>query len=385
LRGKESDQDAVFVREWCKQRSIPFYILNKITKTVEAELRINTQTAARKIRYDWWDKLLLKHQFNFICTAHHLDDSIETLLINLFRGSGMKGLRGIPRIRGNYLRPLLDCSRQSIEEYASQNEVPFRTDSSNRTDKYQRNRIRHHLMPILMEMYPGLHSSMRKTISRINTEWESVQFAYDRWLKEKVTEENDGIKIEDSGHTTAFVLRWLEEKGFPWSLASDYILSADHNTGQFLEYDDLRLFRTDFGFFVKNTKASIHLKMHKPGKVDVGDFELYAEPIEHPSAMQYDDPMTVYVHTSVLKWPLTIRNVQPGDVFQPFGMQGKHKKIQDLMVDLKLELYEKQRLLILESEEHIIWVIGKRLDERARVSKDEQNIIRLRFVQKELS
>lgn len=383
LRGEESDQDAAFVGDWCKQRNIPFYILNKITKTVEAELRINTQTAARKIRYEWWDRLLVKHQFDYVCTAHHLDDSMETLLINLFRGSGLKGLRGIPQIRGKYIRPLLQCTKASIEAYALEFDIPYRTDSSNLTDAYQRNRIRHHLIPMIQEMYPGLHASMNQTISRINTEWETIDFEYNRWVANHIKISTQGIRIEAHKDTAAFTLRWLEKQGFPWPLAADFVLANDHDTGHFLEHNHQRLSRTDFGYFLQTIQAPISVSIEAPGAYSFDEFEFVVKEIEDRSKITFDDPWTVYASSSVINWPLTIRNVEPGDVFQPFGMAGKHKKLQDLMVDLKLELFEKQKLLVLENNTHILWVIGKRLDDRARIKEGENTIIQLSFKAKQ--
>ncbi len=379
LRAEESDMDAAFVKDWCSQRSIPFLILNKITKTVEAELHINTQTAARKIRYDWWDKLVSKHQFDFVCTAHHLDDSIETLLLNLFRGSGMKGLRGIPKKRDHYLRPLLACPKSDIEAYANQYEIPFRIDSSNLTDAYRRNRIRHHIIPLLEEIYPNLHTSMSTTITRLNTEWETMDFMYSQWVTNHVQSVEQGVMINTKQDTSAFVLRWLEEQGFPWPLAADFVLSPNQHTGHFLAYDQQRLSRTDFGYFLEDFKTPVQIAIPHTGKYSFEEFEFTVEEIKDTSEMHFDDPWTVYVSPSALQWPLMIRSVQPGDVFQPFGMEGKHKKIQDLMVDLKLEMFEKNRLLLLENNEHIVWVIGKRLDERARVLADDHPITRLKF------
>ncbi len=379
LRGDESDEDALFVREWCKQRNIPFYILNKITKTLESELRINTQTAARKIRYNWWDRLAIKHKFENICTAHHLDDSIETMLINQFRGSGIKGLRGIPQNRGIYLRPLLECTKADIEDYAKTYEVPFRMDSSNLKDDYQRNRIRHHLIPLLKELYPGLHSSMSKTISRVNTEWETFDVSYNTWVSTNIISVHGGIKIKSQEGTNAFILRWLELKGFPWLLASDYIQAPGHDTGINLEHEAQRLSRTDFGFFLEDITSPTLFRIEKPGRYVYEEFELAIEPVPNDQDINFDDPWTEYVHPSALNWPLLVRNVAPGDVFQPFGMDGKRKKMQDFMVDLKLEMYQKRKLLILENQEHIMWVIGHRLDERSRISKEDQQVFRIQF------
>ncbi len=371
LRGSESDEDAAFVRQWCAGRSIPFLFLNKITKTIEAELGINTQTAARKIRYDWWEKLARKHGFEYVCTAHHFDDSVETLLLNLFRGTGIKGLRGIPAQRGIYLRPLLNISKTDIKTYCLEHEIPYREDSSNEKDDYQRNQIRHHIVPLLHEIYPGFQSSMHKTIERINLEWETIDHLYSEWVAKHIAQERGGIRIESHRQTIAFALRWLEEIGIPWSLATDFVMASDDNTGQVLEYADRRLSRTAFGFYLADLQPTAQYILESPGQYSYEDFNISIEALSGSEPMHFEDPNVVYASDKVMSWPMIIRHIKDGDVFQPFGMEGKHKKIQDLLTDLKLEMYQKSRVLILENQTHIVWVVGLRLDERARVHPDD--------------
>src|SRR5687768_15492367 len=149
LRGNESDEDAALVRQWCQENDTMYFEHYIDTKEYASERKLNTQSAAREIRYQWWKELVASDSFDFVATAHHRDDAIETFFINLFRGTGIKGLKGIPAKRDFFIRPMLRISRTEIEDFASQYNIPFRIDRSNESDDYQRNRIRHHFIPLL--------------------------------------------------------------------------------------------------------------------------------------------------------------------------------------------------------------------------------------------
>lgn len=379
LRESESVNDALFVRNWCLKHDIPFIELSKDTRSYAEANNLNTQTAARNIRYEWWEYLVHTHQFDFVATAHHLDDTIETVFMNLFRGTGMKGVRGIPPARDFYIRPMLDCSRSAIESFATNFDIPFRTDASNLTDHYQRNRLRHHLIPMLEELYPGLHTSMRHTLHRINLEWEGWEYAYREWTASGIQKYADGYLIQYHSAQLPFCLRWLEEKGFPWMLSHDFLSSINPDNNHVLQYEQYKLSRTDSGFYLEETQPELQFMLHKPGDYTFGNFVFSVERVPPDAFIPDHDPWTEYVNGDVLQWPLTIRNVRQGDHFQPIGMQGKTKKLQDLLVDQKLELFEKERVLLLTTADHIIWVIGMRLDERAKVKKEDALVYKLAY------
>lgn len=381
LREGESINDALFVRNWCLDQDIPYVELSKDTKAFAKANRLNTQTAARTIRYEWWEYLVRTQQFDFVATAHHLDDTIETIFLNLFRGTGLKGLRGIPPARDFYIRPLLECSRAEITSYAEAFQIPYRTDESNLTDHYQRNKLRHHLIPLLEELNPGFHSSMKHTLHRINIEWLAWEQSYEEWQAASIQRLGDGSLIEGERSKWPFILRWLEERGFPWSLAYDFLASPKADSGHILEYEGYRLSRTEKGYFLEETQPGLHIILHKPGTYTFGNFRFSIDPIPAESFTKGKDQWTEYVSESCIRWPLSLRNFKAGDHFQPFGMQGRSKKVQDLMVDHKLEHYEKERLLLVTNEDHIIWVIGLRLDERGKVTPTDKIIYRLTYTE----
>ncbi len=385
LRDAESMNDALFVGKWCQDQGIPYHELSKDTKTYAKENNLNTQSAARNIRYEWWEYLMKTHPFDYVATAHHLDDNIETVFLNLFRGTGLKGLRGIPPKRDFYIRPLLEISRSAIASFASAFDIPYRMDESNISDQYQRNRLRHHLIPMLEEMYPGLHSSMNHSLHRINTEWEAWDHAYQKWISSGITTYMDGYLIEHQENQLSFALRWLEEKGIPWMLANDFLTALKADSGQVLQYNNNRLSRTTKGFFLEETQPFIKINLHRPGQYAFGNFTLRIEETDVEEFVPSTDPEIEYINQDVISWPLQLRNIEAGDYFQPLGMAGKSKKLQDLMVDLKLEMFEKERLLLLTNHDHILWVVGLRLDERAKVSPDQKKIYRLQYTRTERS
>ena len=379
LRGVESHNDALFVKQWCQEQGISHYELSQDTKAYVARTDTNVQTAARNIRYEWWEHLVHIHQFDYVATAHHLDDSIETVFLNLFRGTGLKGLRGIPQQRDFYIRPLLECTRKEIESFAVQFSVPFNTDASNHSDAYQRNKLRHHVIPMLEEMTHGFHATMKHSLHRINVEWEAWDEAFRQWTHEHIKPHMDGFHIGCPPNTSPFLLRWLEDKGLPWNLSYDFVMSSMPDSGQVLNYENYRLSRSTTGFYFEEVQSATSLVLHKPGRYSFGNFTLDIEQVTHHEFIQDKNPMTEYVNPNVMTWPLHIRNVAAGDTFQPLGMGGKSKKIQDLMVDHKLEMFEKERLFLLTNADHIIWVIGLRLDERARVSGGDNPLYRLTY------
>ena len=379
LREADSHNDALFVKQWCAEQGISHYELSQDTKAYLASSGTNVQTAARNIRYEWWELLVQTHKFDFVATAHHLDDTIETVFLNLLRGTGLKGLRGIPHQREFYIRPLLECTRKEIESYASLYSIPFKTDISNQSDAYQRNKLRHHLIPMLDEMTPGFYSTMKHSLQRINFEWEAWDGAFQQWIHNHLQPQQDGFHIECPPNTAPFLIRWLEDKGLPWNLTYDFIMSSMADSGQVLNYENYRLSRITNGFYFEEVQPSINHVLHKPGHYSFGNFTLDIEEVPGDQFMPDQSPLVEYVNSKVIQWPLHIRNVVAGDSFQPLGMSGKSKKIQDLMVDHKLEMFEKERLLLLTNGEHIIWVMGIRLDERARVTETENTIYKITY------
>jgi tRNA(Ile)-lysidine synthase len=372
LRGQESDGDAKLVQEWCNSYHIPFLLKEIDTKKFSTEENLNTQLAARKIRYDWWESLHEDEEFDFVATAHTLDDQVESFFINVLRGTGMKGLQGITSRRDFFIRPMLEVNRESIEAYAIEYQVPYRTDQSNLADDYQRNRIRHHLIPLLTELSPGFQSRMKHNLFRLQKEWNSWEQAYQEWIQDSMVQVNDSFAIECNPQQESFLLRWLEEKGIPWNLSSDFISSNEQNTGHMLQWESYRLSRTKRGYNFEKIKSAERLIIPAAGIYKQENLIFSIQPVKKENSKFDNDPGQECISSSVVNFPLQLRPVEPGDAFQPLGMQGRQKKIQDLLVDRKMDMHEKSKVRLLTNDQHILWVTGIQLDERAKVNdKDE--------------
>jgi tRNA(Ile)-lysidine synthase len=381
LRGADALNDARFVEKWAAEQGIPSFILDKDTKAYAKEFHLNTQTAAREIRYAWWEELIQHQEFNYVATAHHLDDATETVFLNLMRGTGIKGLRGIPAKRDYFIRPLLDGRRDEIIAFAAEFQIPYRTDDTNLTDAYQRNKIRHHLLPVAEEIQPGLHARLSHSIHRINVEWDAFHDAFEQWVQQHVSRQGDGFQIISSMQNPGFLLRWLEEKGIPWRLAHDFVMASEPLSGKPLEYETLRLSRTSNGLYLEEIIPKSTYTIPHEGQYAIGRYVLSIRRVDKVQFLLETNPFTVFVHPNVVKWPLHVRPIKQGDQFQPFGMKGQHKKLQDLMVDLKKDYHEKAHQLLLCNSDHILWVIGIRLDERARVNDGDDSIYKIDFTE----
>jgi tRNA(Ile)-lysidine synthase len=381
LRDKESDEDASLVRSWCTEHNISYLEYVADTNQYAAVHKLNTQSAAREIRYNWWKQLVEKESYDWVATGHHHDDNIETFFLNLLRGTGIKGLRGIPAQRDHFIRPMIDISRKEIEAFASAYNVPFRTDRSNDSDDYQRNRIRHHLIPMLLELNPDLNAVMMTEKKRIELEWEAWENAYQVWQKNNLIPDEEGFKIKVEPEDHGFLLRWLEEKNIPWSLAYDFITSAHADSGKVLDYNLMRLSRTTEGFYFETIEKFYRILIESPGIFQVDNQVLSIDAVQPDTFSKNADKDIEFTDLQNISWPLELTGVWPGDHFQPIGMEGKSKKIQDYLVDLKMEQHEKNKVRVLRSKEHIIWLVGMRLDERVKVKSGSKEIYRLSFKQ----
>ena len=375
LRGEESNLDARFVEKVARQKRAPFYTHSFNTKAFAKQHKLSVQMAARALRYEWLEKVRLESGFDFIATAHHLDDSIETLLINLIRGCGIRGLTGIPEKNGYVIRPLLFATRQDIESYASQKSIPYREDHTNKEDVYIRNRIRHHIIPQLKEINPSLQtnlagfmSAMEETMSIFEQQVAATRKACIRHHGEEMHIMINPLTRLPSAHL--YLYEFLREYGFSASICADMMHSAKAQAG--------KIFCSTSHMVVKDRDAWIVTKMQESNNkaekylISKDSKELLAgNTLLQFSNGQMSEKPGLPVNPKVLKadmqkltFPLIWRKWKAGDYFCPIGMGGRKKKISDLLVDRKIPLHQKQHVSVLTSEGQIVWVAGIRADNR---------------------
>jgi tRNA(Ile)-lysidine synthase len=372
LREKESDLDEVFVKELAQKLAIGCFTTSFETEKVAKEKKESTQITARNLRYTWFQEIVKEHHFDYVLTAHHADDNLETFLINLTRGSGLDGFTGIPEINENIVRPLLKFSREEVLFFAKENKIFWREDQSNASTKYIRNKIRHGVLPVLKEINPSLLETFSKTVENLQ---ESKQIIEDRIadISKKVIQTEitilkiDISKINNLSSPKAYLHQLLRSYNFTeWSDVYN-LLSAQSGKQVFSKTH--RLLK-DRDFLILSPKSlspisEIKLKIEESTLEILKPIHLIFEDIKQKST---ENKQTVYVDKNLLKYPLIVRKRENGDYFCPLGMQGK-KKLSKYFKDEKFSLFEKENTWILcTAENEIIWVINHRQDKRFSIN-----------------
>ena len=372
LREKASNEDALFVKNSCEKEGIKFYTTEFDTAIIATGRKQSIQLVARDLRYEWLEKIREDQQYDFIATAHHLNDSIETAFYNFAKGTGIRGLMGIPSTRGNIIRPLLFASKEQIEKYAASFEIPYREDASNASDKYARNLIRHKVIPTLQELNPSLENTARKNFDKLK----EVSILFDERIAQIKNEvmtsfENGDVElnlnlIKKHVAQQTILFECLSPFGFNEDQILQILKTTKTNTGRQFFSAAYRAVLNRTKLLVTKSTSTNHLNevlLETPNeKVDLGDAVIDVSKSEKiPTKF---DHQIAYLDAAKLVFPLKFRRWQPGDIFQPMGMNGKQQKLKDFFVNNKLSLLEKEKVWILESSGVICWIVGHRVDER---------------------
>lgn len=383
LRGVESYGDQKFIEEYADAKSIPIYTTQFDTEAFAKDYKLSTQVAARDLRYNWFYELLEEENFDYLLTAHHADDNLETFLINFTRGTGLEGLTGISVQNDKIIRPLLFLTRTEIDSYAKEHDIQWREDSSNASDKYVRNKIRHHLIPILKELNPTFMTSFSKTEKYLQESAAMVEDATIMIYQQVAREEGDQIhfdlnKLRQLPNYQSYLYQWLKEFGFTaWEDIYDLVESQ---SGKQVFAKDFRLLKdrdslivypikeleSRVEFFVKENETEVNVPLNLT-LCKVTDISITSN-------------RTIFVDQDLLIYPLVIRTWKTGDDFMPFGMNGKSKKVSKLFKDEKLSLIEKENTWLLCSNDQIVWIIGMRADNRFRTGMTTKNTLKIEMI-----
>ncbi|MNQ47310.1 tRNA(Ile)-lysidine synthase [compost metagenome] len=380
LRGLESFGDQEFIQNYCDQNNIPIFTTHFDTEAFAKDYKLSTQVAARELRYSWFYELLEEENFDYILTAHHADDNLETFIINLTRGTGLEGLTGIPEQNDKIIRPLLPFSREEILKYAEENKIEWREDSSNASTKYLRNKIRHNLVPVLKEINPNFLDAFQKTQSFLQESKEMVEDASIVVYQQVAKEEGDDIhfdlnQLKKLPNYKSYLYQWLKEFGF--SAWNDIYDLVEGQSGKQVYAEEFRL--------LKNRETLILSPLSEMPENDEYQINENDTEVNFPLKMSlcnvghttFDSNRAIFVDADKIRFPLILRKWKEGDVFQPFGMRGKSKKVSKLFKDEKLSLIEKEKTWILCSENEIVWVVGIRQDERFKIEKTTNHILKI--------
>ncbi len=384
LRNKESDLDEKLVKELAQKRNFPYYKTDFETKKHAKTKRISIEMAARELRYDWFEKIRKEFDYQYIAVAHHQDDVIETFFINLTRGTGIKGLSGIKEKSGNIIRPLLFASRMEIMQYVADNKLTYRLDASNDNTQIIRNKFRHEILPLLKEINPAANYNIIQTIGHLRSA-ETIMF-------DKIEEVKQGIfnshtepfridieKLKHLNPVESYLFEILRPFEFNSAQVSDIAKSLNAESGKSFYSDKYLLVKdreeliltTNKGgtpFWVEITKEDTQIKLFGGFKLSIQKIgrskDLKIPTTSNFAAIDYDN----------LKFPLAIKEWEQGGYFFPLGMN-KKKKLSDFFIDQKLSLVEKQQTLVLYSDNQAVWVIGRRLDNRFKITDSTKNIL----------
>ncbi|PCI06219.1 MAG: tRNA lysidine(34) synthetase TilS [Flavobacteriaceae bacterium] len=386
LRNKSSDKDERFVIDTAARLNIPMFHISFETKTYAAKHQVSIQMAARELRYEWFRKISSENHYDYLLTAHHRDDVIETFLINFSRGTGLDGLTGIPTVNNEIVRPLLPFSRSHINVYAAKNKLTWREDKSNADTKYLRNKIRHNVVPVFKELNPSFSSSFSQTICNLNESKTFITQQIERLKKAIVSYQDNSIIIDiealKAQGSEKFILReilkeyqftqWDDVHNLLTAQSGKFIISATHrllkNRNELILSEITKEDSTNFKIEndTKKIKKPLHLKFKK-----ITEEKLHKLQNNPKSALD-----KIHIDLDNITFPLTLRKWQQGDVFYPFGMQGK-KKISKFFKDEKMSVLEKENTWVLCTKDRIIWVVGRRMDDRFKIKKSTTNGLKI--------
>ena len=380
LRGVESDGDQELVEDICVALGVSLHCKRFVVDETESG---STQMIARDLRYAWFETLSAQHDFEGVVLAHHQDDQIETLLLNLIRGAGVAGLAGMKAENAGRVRPLLPFTKEELRAYAAENNLAFREDSSNASDKYKRNRVRQELLPLLESLNPGIRSTLAKEALIFQDTQVVLESAIEQ-CRSQVQRSHAGQIQIDLGALTAFepsrfyMHHLLQPYGFTADQAQQVAsLTLDQSGQQFfsathrLVKDRAQVLIEEL---VEKSKRSYHIEADTTSIEDPFSLQIAVATIEkfklNPS------PQIAALDFDQLQFPLTLRRWESGDRFYPLGMKNA-KKVSDFFIDAKVSILEKEQTWLLISGGEIAWILGHRIDDRFKVTSKTRSVYTL--------
>jgi tRNA(Ile)-lysidine synthase len=380
LRGIDSDTDEIFVKEYSAQLGKEFFSIHFDTISYVNEKKITVQMAARELRYTWFHDVLEKHNLTHVLTAHHLDDALETFLINLSRGSGIDGLTGIPEKTNTIARPLLKYSRAELLAYAKLNKLSWREDVSNTDTKYLRNKIRAQVVPLLKELHPNFLDNFKHSTQYLNQSATIAKNQIAAIQKELFVEENGLLKIDVNS------LKQLDPlEGYLYGLFQAYGFTEWENLKDLLDAMSGKYLLSATHKLLKDRTALLlsSLEMEED-TLDAYAISINTTTVRNPITLDFVEvdyrnenvPTIIYVDKLALKYPLVVRKWKKGDYFYPIGFSGK-KKLAKYFKDEKVPVVLKEKQWLLCSGDDIIWIIGRRADERFKVRTTTKEILKI--------
>ncbi len=385
LRGEASELDEALVQSLAVKYDKPYFVKSFDTRLVASELGISIEMAARDLRYAWFEEMRRAHHFDWIVVAHHLDDQAETFFLNLARGTGIGGLTGMNVVNGRVVRPLLFASRKEIETYALTRQLLYREDGSNANTDFQRNKIRHLILPLMEELNPSFRQGLQETIRHLkDTSFiyqHAIEQAKDRTIQYLSVDEFqvvlEELKLLDP--ISSYLFEFLKPCHFNGDVVEEIVNALDGQPGkQFFSPTHRALLDRDFLLVQKLTSTETK-RYYLDDNLSRLDFpiKLSFTTLRSSDLHSFKGLQNIaLVDKRMLQFPLILRKWQAGDYFRPLGMKGK-KKLSDFFIDEKLNLADKENVWLLTNGEEIVWIIGIRLDDRYKISSSATEVLKI--------
>jgi tRNA(Ile)-lysidine synthase len=385
LRGKESDEDELLVRRLAEQYNVPLYVKKIDTNAYAETNNLSIQVAARELRYAWFNELL-NEELRYVVTAHHADDNIETVLMNFFRGTGISGLRGMLPVTGNIVRPLLPFHKEELLTFAKENQLAWREDSSNASEKYSRNNFRHTIIPAISKIYPAVEQHLVNNIRR----FAEIEVLYQQAIaihKKKLIEQKGAevhipvLKLLKTEPLETIVHEIIKDYQFTAHQSEEVIRLLKGRQGSFVQSPTHRIIRNRDWLIISPNRAaeSQHVVINKEeDKIEfaAGVLEMKIVPVGKVSLSAH--PGSAFLDVRKVAFPLLLRKWRQGDYFYPLGL-AKKKKVSRFLIDQKVSPTDKENVWVLESDKRVCWIVGMRIDDRFKITDGTKEVLVFRL------
>ncbi|MCB0478579.1 MAG: tRNA lysidine(34) synthetase TilS [Crocinitomicaceae bacterium] len=370
LRGQESDLDEEFVSNLCQKEGIPFHVIQFETENIAKQRKESIQLTARNLRYQWFSELAEKNNLKYICTAHHLDDRIETFFLNLFRGTGLNGLAPLEIIKGNRLRPFNSFTKSEILDYLESNGIAYRLDQSNESTKYERNKIRLDFLPEMEKLFPEYRQRFQENFDRLEIVKTGLELKKQEFLDRYLIQDKNQFAIRIEHLTTDLEVLWLLEYfDGKYNQLSEIQKLIQSQKGKHIDIEDFRFTREENSISISNKKEnSISLTIH-----EIPYEDQYVK-ISLERKVESFESNTIYLDFDKVIFPLSIQNWMPGDRLQPLGMKGK-KLVSDYLTDRKIPSNSRSKTLVIKDKNSILGIIGHCCDEKFKIENKNANTL----------
>ncbi len=387
LRGIESEKDILHVEKFCKKRNVSFFSKKFNTSEYSKKNKISIQMSSRDLRYSWFRSLIEKKDYDYIVTAHHNDDNIETILFNFIKTTGYKGMVGIPKSSNNILRPLLDIKKKEILLYAKNNEIDWRDDISNNDNKYVRNKIRNKLIPIISEINPSYHNSINKSFKRLEKLENFINYHIKKFVSEFVYDNKKYVEVSkkflnQNYDQSVIIYDFLESYGFNYDQVSQIILAIGKTNSKKFFSDEYTLIndRKSFYIFKKTSFQRESKEIKSLEKVFIGSKRISLTKYNIKNFILNKNKNNAQLDYDKVSFPLVIRNFKNGEKFSPLGMSN-NKKISSYLSDNKISIIDKINQFVVEdSSKSIIWLVGQQINDKFKVDSKTKNVLEFEII-----